>query len=670
MLFTQITLNGVSAHALNGAIWTSYPHGEQVNGNVYPEPGPNPSFTDCNAQLAAVGLPAAANAKDCVFLNGGPNGPGGDGLADGTYVFMVTAPPGSDNNLEVLLSNDAAQCRRFTASNGRISGVVVTGSCEHKTGHDHDVGIHGSAKTIQLNRAVSGGGDKFDDTPNNGGVYKTWITSEDDYTGNGGNLSCVPGPGNSPTVAACRAANLAGFQQGHTKTDNFKVRERLQLGCIVGIKYHDHNADGDLDTGEEGLSGWTIQLRSGSNGTGTVLATDVSSATGQFSFCERQEGTYTVNEVLQANWLNTDPTDADVPLVQPAGTTVDPKDGYYIVTLTKSSGKVSSAQDLRFGNIQLNEIRGRKFYDSNRDGASRDEVSIPGWRIELYQNGVLITTTYTNASGEYAFTGLIPGTYLVCEVLPDADWVQTAPQNTLCSALNPEAPGGHRETFPLHAGDGSPQPPEVVTGKNFGNICLIPFEGGLTWGYWKTHSGTEATAPEAPKDPTYNGLAANPILIGQAIGRHLIVNSPEDADLVFAADGSLDEPSQTLPGEIGNLCSTGNGADCRESEFLPPADSSGDCHELLSAQLLALKLNVRKFAGMGSATYMNAGDPNSGLTVDEVIALADAALTSWFNGGTPDLCSLRLTVNTINENESVPVLFTPSPTLCPFTTPY
>jgi hypothetical protein len=78
----------------------------------------------------------------------------------GTYVFQVTDPPGKN-----LLSTDAAQCREFTVdSNGVINGV--TGPCAHATSTNTNTQVGGI--TIQLF--------PFDDTPNNGGEYKVWVT--------------------------------------------------------------------------------------------------------------------------------------------------------------------------------------------------------------------------------------------------------------------------------------------------------------------------------------------------------------------------------------------------------------------------------------------------------------------------------------------------------------
>ena len=46
---------------------------------------------------------------------------------------------------------------------------------------------------------------------------------------------------------------------------------------------------------------------------------------------------------------------------------------------------------------------------------------------------------------------------------------------------------------------------EDEVGVDFGNVALelVPEDGGLTWGYWKTHTGTGETPANAPQDEVY-----------------------------------------------------------------------------------------------------------------------------------------------------------------------
>src|SRR6266508_2800918 len=152
---------------ISGAIFTTDVTGVPVNLNIYA-------------------------AKEDVYLNGGPgiNAPdSAAGLPADTYAFQVTDPSG-----KTLLSSDAVTCRLFTVdASGVIQAVVPAGGCEHATGTDgEDAGV-----TVQLF--------PYDDTPNNGGVYKVWVTPV--------RLLDCDAPGNKHC-----------FVPAFSKTDNFKVR--------------------------------------------------------------------------------------------------------------------------------------------------------------------------------------------------------------------------------------------------------------------------------------------------------------------------------------------------------------------------------------------------------------------------------------------------------------
>jgi hypothetical protein len=184
-----VVLPSVTAQAAapSGAIFTTVVDGTEVNLNQYP-------------------------SKEDVYLDGGP-GPGAPqtaaGLDDGTYVFQVTDPSG-----KVLLSTDIAACRQFTVANGIIVNVTPSGGCAHKTGVDID---HG-ALTVQLMPYL--------DTPNNGGVYKAWVTLVGDYLAG----CAAQGVANGLAVVDCgppdrRSHGVAhGFMPWESKTDNFKVK--------------------------------------------------------------------------------------------------------------------------------------------------------------------------------------------------------------------------------------------------------------------------------------------------------------------------------------------------------------------------------------------------------------------------------------------------------------
>ena len=201
----------LKAHAPSGAIFTTVANGSEVNFNIY-------------------------QAKDDVYLDGGP-GPGAPqhaaGLDDGVYVFQVTDPSG-----KTLLSTDPAGCRLFTVENGIIVSTAPS-TCGHVTGVDVD---H-NAITVQLM--------PFDDTPNNGGEYKVWVTMLVDYVCND-NLQlvdCGPKIGGS----------AHGFVPRHTKTDNFKVRGAIREVDTRFVDRQGNLIDGLMITWTDSLGGSNVK---------------------------------------------------------------------------------------------------------------------------------------------------------------------------------------------------------------------------------------------------------------------------------------------------------------------------------------------------------------------------------------------------------------------------
>jgi len=211
------------AHAPSGAIFTTVADGSEVNFNHYP-------------------------SKEAVYLDGGP-GPGAPqtaaGLDDGVYVFQVTDPSG-----KTLLSTDAAKFRRFTVTNGIISGVAPG---NHVTGVDVD---HG-ATTVQLM--------PYKDTPNNGGVYKVWVVREVDFGLGCAEFNLTLAQGLDKVDVGVKPANKHGFIPSHCKTDNFKVKATAIIE--IDTRFYDHATGQILDgltvTWVDTLGGRTTSTRTG-----------------------------------------------------------------------------------------------------------------------------------------------------------------------------------------------------------------------------------------------------------------------------------------------------------------------------------------------------------------------------------------------------------------------
>jgi hypothetical protein len=240
---------------LHGAIFTTTPFGVAVNANV--------QYT----------------RKIEVYLDGGPRNPNSlaAGLNDGLYVFQITDPSG-----KYLLSEDPARCRVVQVAGGVIvnggsatnrgtvpapripslplaNGSSLTDNWSDKAGDGRACHIESSeadgaslAGRHDTNADTDGGGGAtvqmmpFGTTPNNGGVYKAWITPLAVYVQKAGGiaaLNVIPADLKGKAGAACPdfcALPDLGFKnpsRNNVKTDNFKVKENPPL--IVIKKYVD-----------------------------------------------------------------------------------------------------------------------------------------------------------------------------------------------------------------------------------------------------------------------------------------------------------------------------------------------------------------------------------------------------------------------------------------------
>ena len=99
------------------------------------------------------------------------------------------------------------------------------------------------------------------------------------------------------------------------------------------------------------------------------------------------------------------------------------------------------------------EIHGIKWNDLDVDGyRDDDEPGLPDWEIHLFDSaGNIISTAITGAEGHYSFKDLMPGYYVVGEVLKSG-WQQTFPTN-----------GYHVIDLQID---------KTITGANFGNYVI------------------------------------------------------------------------------------------------------------------------------------------------------------------------------------------------------
>ena len=96
-------------------------------------------------------------------------------------------------------------------------------------------------------------------------------------------------------------------------------------------------------------------------------------------------------------------------------------------TVTLVSGEAGPT-NIDFGNFQSTGFSGLVFEDSNGNGVRDEgEPGLEGWTVNLKSGDTIIATTTTGPDGAYEFTGIVPGSYTVEEVM-QSGWTQSYPQ--------------------------------------------------------------------------------------------------------------------------------------------------------------------------------------------------------------------------------------------------
>lgn len=212
-------------------------------------------------------------------------------------------------------------------------------------------------------------------------------------------------------------------------------------GQIHGHKFNDLNGDGVEDPGDPRLNGWTITLTDSAgnqvtdasgnivqpvvtaaldlNGDGTISAAE----NGLYGFTNLIAGTYVVRETAQLGFAQT--TSNPQPLTITRGEVYVGQAGEGMVPGPRAE---TVDNRLRFGNTLTASIHGFKYNDLDRDGTfDVGETARAGVTFTLTTaagapvldaSRNVVGPQVTDANGFFGFTNLLPGTYIVTEVIP------------------------------------------------------------------------------------------------------------------------------------------------------------------------------------------------------------------------------------------------------------
>ncbi|MGB9903019.1 SdrD B-like domain-containing protein, partial [Methanothrix sp.] len=190
---------------------------------------------------------------------------------------------------------------------GESSATITEVECVTKIIVDKVTDPSGSAESFEFTGSWSGGTPfslKDSDTPYDSGNLAPGTYTVTENVPEGWDLSSITiegdNDGGSSTSGSTATIDLDAGETIRVTFKNTLKTGGLGKLDVSGYKFNDLNGNGQWDTGEPGIEGWTIYL---SDGTTTISTTTDSD--GKYTFTNLPAGTYKITEETKAGWTRT-----------------------------------------------------------------------------------------------------------------------------------------------------------------------------------------------------------------------------------------------------------------------------------------------------------------------------------------------------------------------------
>lgn len=446
-------------------------------GNVLVDSVPNVS-TNCPSVVTAV-----AGSGTISYANSGTIPAGGcsisvDVTATTSGVHTNNIPAGA---LQTNLGNNQqpANATLTVSSLGFVSGKVfrdnnVTPNGTFQLGTDTII----SGVSIELHSGADCSGGLVDAqvtdnagnylfTSLNAGTYSVCETAQPSSTVNGittagtivasNGSTGTAGAGSNPTPITSQIIGIVLNGNGGSGEVSGSINNNFAEvinSSISGTVFLDQNNNGVKNGADTALAGVTVELL---NNSGTVIATQVTDSSGNYSFANFAPATYSLRETAQPTNTSSGLTIAGtVGNGGTAGTVTTP------ATVVSRINNIilppnTASIDNNFAEIpQGRTIDGTVFLDYNNDGIQNNsDYGIGSVTLNLTgtdANGTAVTaTTQTSSNGTYSFSGLPEGTYTINQASQPANTTNgtTTAGSTGGTASNPSATTSRIATIDL-----------------------------------------------------------------------------------------------------------------------------------------------------------------------------------------------------------------------------
>ena len=191
---------------------------------------------------------------------------------------------------------------------------------------------------------------------------------------------------------------------------NFGEIKPAQISGFVTLATPEGDCLDPSDPAHTRIGGVTVELY---DETGNLVASTLTDADGEYSFDDLAPGTYTIVEVQPDGFLDGDEHVGEVEGAQEGSLTAND-------TITVALGSGDEGTNYNFCEHEPASLCGTVWFDENNDGVlDSGEGRIGGVVIELFdKSGNKIAETVTDANGDYCFTDLYAGEYLIRESQP------------------------------------------------------------------------------------------------------------------------------------------------------------------------------------------------------------------------------------------------------------
>ncbi|MBI1913170.1 MAG: carboxypeptidase regulatory-like domain-containing protein [Planctomycetes bacterium] len=231
----------------------------------------------------------------------------------------------------------------------------------------------------------------------------------------------------NPATGCTAPFTLISGQSNLTVNAGLIANPALSPATLGDFVWNDANDNGLQDAGELGVAGVHVSLF---DPQGDLVDSTQTASNGLYQFTGLVPGSYYVRFTLPSGYLFSPPhlgTDA---------IDSDPDMTGRTASFTLAAGASRTTLDAGLvpnpGGNTSGTIGNFVWRDTNRNGIQdAGEMGVQGVQLQLYDGlGTLIATVLTDATGQYQFTAVAPGTYYVHVVLPASNTFSPEDQGT------------------------------------------------------------------------------------------------------------------------------------------------------------------------------------------------------------------------------------------------